>query len=85
MREAFVLSIALGFALATPVAAKSLDKVSPRASGSRAIHHKANFARATALAMPLFAVTMSSPPSPRTETDGLSRNDEDCKYGCIDH
>jgi hypothetical protein len=83
MREAFILSIALGLALATPVAANSLDKVSLRESDPRTIHHKANFAKATALANPLSAVAMSSPLSP--ETDGLSRNDEDCKYGCIDH
>jgi hypothetical protein len=83
MREAFILSIALGFALTTPVAANSLEKGGLRAFDLQTMHDRANFAKATALAMPLSVVRMSSPPSPRT--DGLSRNDEDCNYGCIDH
>jgi hypothetical protein len=82
MKEAFILSLALGLALAAPAAANPLDKGSERVSDSRTVHHKANFANATAL-WPVSAVTMSQ--AVTRETDGLSRNDEDCNSGCIDH
>jgi hypothetical protein len=51
-----------------------------KAPDPRAIHHKADFAWATALAPP-FAATKSE----AHETDGLSRNADDFIYGCIDH
>jgi hypothetical protein len=35
------------------------------------------------IARPKGAVVAPSAPLP--ETDGLSRSDEDCKFGCIDH
>ena len=45
--------------------------------------HNAMFAKAKALAPP--AVSAVSPQIRTPETDGLSRNDEDCAFGCIDH
>jgi hypothetical protein len=45
--------------------------------------HNGDFAKATALAGPQGAVVAPSAPLP--VTDGLSRIDEDCKFGCIDH
>jgi len=46
-------------------------------------HRVADFAKARALASPL--ITPLSTTSRAPETDGLSRNDEDCNMGCIDH
>jgi len=46
-------------------------------------HHQADFAKAKAL-----APKPSLPPAPAErvpETDGLSRNVEDCNYGCVDN
>ena len=44
--------------------------------------NKGGFAKAKALA----PVAVPHAPVRRIpETDGLSRNDEDCNYGCIDH
>ena len=81
MRTAFMLSIALGVATAAPVMSASLDTAGLTRSGHRTIHHRATFAKATALATP------SPVPSKEgsREIDGLSRNGDDCNYGCIDH
>jgi hypothetical protein len=78
MRKAFILSAALGFA-AAPVMSDPLDRAGLPMSGHRTIQHRATFNNATALA-PSLPV-----PSGWRETDGLSRNDDDCNYGCIDH
>jgi hypothetical protein len=59
----------IGLALAAPAAANPLDKGSVRVSDSRTVHHKANFANATAL-WPVSAVTMSQ--AVTRETDGLA-------------
>jgi hypothetical protein len=81
MKMAFILSIALGVAAATPVMSDPLETAGVLTSGRLTIHHRATFAKATALAAP------SPDPSKRAsrETDGLSRSDDDCNYGCIDH
>ena len=81
MKIALILSIALGVAAAAPVMSDPLDTAGVPTSGHRTIHHRATFAKATALAAPS--------PVPSTEgsreIDGLSRNGDDCNYGCIDH
>ena len=46
-------------------------------------HRVADFAKARALASPLIDPLPTTSHAP--ETDGLSRNDEDCNMGCIDH
>ena len=47
-------------------------------------HHMAKFADAKALA-PVWATPAAAVPFSAHETDGLSRNPDDCaKYGCID-
>ena len=49
-----------------------------------AVHHnRLDFAKARALAPSMAPVVRPEPVLP--ETDGLSRHDEDCNYGCIDH
>lgn len=46
-------------------------------------HPAADSAHASALATPFVGPSSAPPRAP--ETDGLSRNDEDCNMGCIDH
>ena len=79
MKNALMLSLALGVALAQPAAANPLDRTTMPAFYSWTIHHHGNFAKATALAAALPAVTESE------KMKGLSRDADDCNYGCIDH
>jgi hypothetical protein len=81
MKMAFTLSIALGVAAAAPAMRDPLNTASVPTSGHRTIHYRATFAMATALAAPSFVLSNRA----SGETDGLSRNDDDCNYGCIDH
>jgi hypothetical protein len=80
MKMAFISVMALGVAAAAPVMSDPLDTAGVPTSGHLTIHHRATFAKATALAAP-----SPVPSKPARETDGLSRNDDDCNYGCIDH
>jgi hypothetical protein len=83
------LSFALGLALAAPVAAYAYD------SGAKPMHHHYRPALNRALALapaPAAAPVLGfwSPtyiPAPEEhETDGLSRNPNDCiTYGCVDN
>jgi hypothetical protein len=75
--------LALGIILALPVTGYAVGAEEPNPAHRTMHHHKEDFAKVTALAAPRGAVVAPSAPSP--ETDGLSRNDEDCKFGCIDH
>ena len=75
MRSAFILSIAVGFALTAPVAAHT------RTSDHRAVHHWPVMAKAT---FPAPSV-VGFPLPPSRDTDGLSRRHDDCNMGCIDH
>jgi hypothetical protein len=81
MKMAFILSIAFGVAAAAPVMSDPLDTAGVPTSGHRTIHHRPTFAKAIALA-PLPALTSAQP---SRNTDGLSRNSEDCNYSCIEH
>jgi len=75
---------AIGFILAIPLFAIPALGASPaHEEGHKTAHHRvADFAKARALVSP-----GSDVPAPREpETDGLSRNPDDCaKYGCIDN
>ncbi len=85
MKTHLKTSLALGLILIlnggafSAYAASAPDKMTPPA---RHLHLKDSFAKAKALA----PAAVPQAPAPRVpETDGLSRNDEDCNYGCIDH
>lgn len=82
MKRLSFVSIALCAILAAPVAAYPALGAGAPAPGHRTVrHHKAaDFAKASALAAP---AAVAAPAS--RETDGLSRNDDDCNMGCIDH
>jgi hypothetical protein len=73
----------IGFILAVPLFAIPVLGAAAHEEGHRTAHHRvADFAKARALASPESYV-----PAPRRpETDGLSRNPDDCaKLGCIDN
>ncbi|MBV8106459.1 MAG: hypothetical protein JO223_17895 [Hyphomicrobiales bacterium] len=73
----------LGVILAVPVTGYAGSAEGPHPAHRTMHHHKGALAKATALAAPPGAVV--APPAPLPETDGLSRRDEDCNMGCIDH
>jgi len=80
MNASLGASIALGFTLAVSLFnLPAIGASSPRVGQGPAFHHTADFAKAKALASP-------ATPTPRaSEKDGLSRNVDDCNYGCIDN
>jgi hypothetical protein len=85
MRLTFTTAaLALSFALAAPVSAYAYDGSAPGHQQSGRVSHAAHVKispTATALA-PTWAM---SPAGRVPETDGLSRNPDDCNYGCIDN
>jgi hypothetical protein len=81
MTKLFALTVALGIVLAVPIQAYPADGAPVQKHS--AIHHMGrDMARATALVAPAPAL---SAPARKPRTDGLSRDDDDCNYGCIDH
>jgi hypothetical protein len=71
---------ALGFILAIPLFALPALGAPAHDRGYQPAHQRAaDFADAKAYASP------RTPVSQAPETDGLSRNDEECNFGCIDH
>jgi hypothetical protein len=79
-----MVAVAFGVAVAAPVSALASDGAHPFHKHAVQMHREAHAgvsSNATALA-PMPAVV---PVAPARETDGLSRNLDDCvKYGCID-
>jgi len=70
----------LGLILALPLfILPALGASAPAAREPPAHHHVADFAKAKALVSP------AAPAARAPETDGLSRNRDDCNYGCIDN
>jgi hypothetical protein len=73
-----MVAVAFGVALSAPVSALASDSAHPY--HKHAIHQAAYVGvspRATALA--------PAPVVPVKESNGLSRNSDDCNEGCIDH
>jgi hypothetical protein len=72
--------MALGFFLAVPLFALPALGAATHKAGHKPTHYQiADFARAKALVSP------ATPVLRERETDGLSRDAEDCNRGCIDH
>ena len=88
MRALIALPLALGIALTNPAGAFAANDIpGQQLHRYRAIHHRTVVARAEAPApAPIFPARGPRPyPFNTHETDGLSRNPNDCvKYGCID-
>ena len=76
--------VALGILLSTPVMSYPAASASAPTMHRSHPHHKANSADAKALA-PLWATPAAAAPYSAHETDGLSRNLDDCNFGCIDN
>lgn len=71
---------ALGFILAIPLFALPAHGAPAHVAGPKPGHHRmADFAQATAYVSP------TAPVAQAPETDGLSRKDEECNFGCVDH
>ncbi|HEY1454495.1 MAG TPA: hypothetical protein VGG86_06600 [Roseiarcus sp.] len=77
-------SIALGMFLSSAVMTYPAASESAPAMDRPHPHHKVNSADAKALA-PFWATPAAGATSPAHETDGLSRNPDDCNFGCIDN
>jgi hypothetical protein len=80
MSVSFKAPMALGFILAVPFFVAPARGASAHVEGSKPAHHRlADFAQATAYVSPVTPIAQAP------ETDGLSRKDDECKFGCIDH
>ncbi len=99
MKTSLVVSLALGWALASPAAAAASEHA-PKPHHRHAVAQRqlvrqspAVDVRATAYALPMglpLSLLSARPSSVQNlgdhETDGLSRNPDDCvKYGCVDN
>ena len=73
-------ALAFGFALTMPIPAYAQVGAQPTYKHRAHVHHFMAIPRTATALMPAPATAVRAP-----ETDGLSRNDDDCKFGCIDH
>ena len=81
MKRSIALPLALGIALAGPVSADAGLSAYGPVRAHRVLHHRSVVARAPA---PLAALVPAKPAFGDNETDGLSRNPDDCvTYGCV--
>jgi hypothetical protein len=80
MSVSFKAPMALGFLLAIPLFALPAHGAPTHDIGHKPAHHRvADFAEARAYVSP------KTPVAQAPETDGLSRKDEECNFGCVDH
>ncbi len=80
MSASFKSPMAVAFALAASLLAlPALSAPSHAARPKPAQHRVADFAKATAYVSPVTPIAQAA------ETDGLSRKDEECNFGCVDH
>jgi hypothetical protein len=95
MNACFRASMALGFFLAIPQVALPALSAPANETGHKPAHHRVvAFAKARALVSraPVLVPAAVLPreleihgPLWTPEPDGLSHNDEECVFGCIDH
>jgi len=80
MNASLKVPMALGFILVMPLFALPAHAASAHEAAEKRAHYEvADFAEAKALVIP------TAPAAPAPETDGLSRKDEECNFGCVDH
>jgi hypothetical protein len=87
-RTASVLSLALGLLLAGPVEAKPHHPhktLGAHPPIERLLFNALAPEMTVRWPAPFIGATPGSASSSRPETDGLSRNPDDCNYGCIDN
>ena len=74
-------ALAFGFALTTPLPAYAQVGAQPSHKLKGHVRHFMAIPRTATALMPASATVVRA-----LETDGLSRNDDDCaRFGCIDH
>jgi hypothetical protein len=73
-------ALVFGFGLTTPIAAYAQGGVQPTYKHKAHVDQITTIPRTATALKPAPATAVRAP-----ETDGLSRNDDDCNYGCIDH
>jgi hypothetical protein len=74
-------ALAFKFALATPIPAYAQVGAQPTYKHKAHVHHLMAIPRTATALVPAPATAVRAP-----ETDGLSRNADDCaRFGCIDH
>jgi hypothetical protein len=73
-------ALAFGFALTTPIAAYAQVGAQPTYKHKAHVHHFMAIPRTATALMPAPATAVRVP-----ETDGLSRDSDDCNFSCIDH
>jgi hypothetical protein len=84
MKTVLKTSIALGLMIVLAAGPyESIAAEAPDLAQGAASQAKTDFTRANALA-PVFRF-QPAPAVHAPETDGLGRNDDDCRYGCVDH
>jgi hypothetical protein len=80
MNTSFKAPMAVGFLLALPLFVLPAHGAPADDAGHKSAHHRvADFAEARAYVSPVTPVAQAP------ETDGLSRKDDECNMGCIDH
>jgi hypothetical protein len=79
LRLVFVLELII----ALPATGYAVGAEAPNPAHRTMHQHQEDLVKATALATPHRRVVAPASRSP--EIDGLSRHDEDCNMGCIDH
>jgi hypothetical protein len=80
MNVSLKTAMAVGFILAAPLFAVPALGAPPRELEHKSSRYQtADFANAQAFVTPPMPILRA------LETDGLSRNDEECNVGCLDH
>jgi hypothetical protein len=80
MSVSFKAPMAFGFILAIPLFVLPAHGAPAYDTEHKPAQHRiADFAQATAYVSPV------TPAAQAVETDGLSRKDEECNFGCVDH
>ena len=76
-----VCALAFGLALIAPIPAYAQVGAQPTYKHKAHVHHLTAIPQTATALMPALATAVRVP-----ETDGLSRNADDCaRFGCIDH
>lgn len=73
-------ALAFGFALTTSIPTYAQVGAQPTYKHKAHVHHFMAIPRTATALTPASATAVRAP-----ETDGLSRSDDDCRFGCIDH
>ncbi len=80
MSVSFKAPMTLGFIVAIPLFALPARGAPAHETGHKPAQHRVgDFAKATAYVSPVTPIAQAP------ETDGLSRKDEECNFGCVDH